>query len=106
MLDEGKFKMKDSIFTHDRTDPLKLYPTTNLLRCKRYLGLYGTQFKTKCTFQPHPRNNQTKRLMIMTATQQKNIIILSQVNSMYDLLDLAGPFTVREAKNRKTKPKN
>ena len=34
LLDEGNFKMKEWIFTHDRTDHSKLYPTTNPLQKK------------------------------------------------------------------------
>ena len=104
ILDKGGFKMKDWIYSRDSipTDE-KIIPTPT----EKVLGIIWSpshdefHFKVKLNLTPKKKRKKTQQ-----RTQSENIIssiseqltkraILSQVNSIYDPLGLAGPFTIR-----------
>ena len=98
LLDEGNFKMKEWIFTHDRTDLLKTIPNDKSSATEKVLGVVWNPVQDEFVYKMHLRTTPKKQRDKKTydvANNPTKRIILSQVNSIYDPLDLAGPFTVR-----------
>jgi len=100
--------MKEWIFTHDGTDQTKTLTVPNdaSTATEKVLGvvwnLMHDEFEYKVQLKTVAKNNKTTRVQSDTKQQKCfcdiNItkrIILSQVNSIYDPLGLAGPFTIR-----------
>ena len=98
LLDEGNFKMKEWIFTHNRTDLLKTIPNDKSSSTKKVLGVVRNPVQDEFGYKMHlrttPKKQRNKRIHDDASNPTKRII-LSQVNSIYDPLGLAGPFTVR-----------
>ena len=98
LLDEGNLKMKEWIFTHDRTDLLKTIPNDKSSTTEKVLGVVWNPVQDEFIYKMHLRNTSKKQPNEKTHDNDSNPtkrIILSQVNSIYDPLRLAGPFTVR-----------
>ena len=97
LLDEGNFKMKEWIFTHDRTDLLKTIPNDKS-STEKVLGVVWNPVQDEFVYKIHLRTTSKNKRNGKTyddASNPTKRIILSQVNSIYDPLGLAGPFTVR-----------
>ena len=97
LLDEGNFKMKDWIFTHDRTDLLKTIPNDKS-STEKVLGVVWNPVQYEFVYKIHlltTSKNKRNGKTYDDASNPTKRIILSQVNSIYDPLGLAGPFTVR-----------
>ena len=98
LLDEGNFKMKEWIFTHDRIDILKTIPNDKSSNTKKVLGVVWNPVQDEFVYKMHIRTTSKKKPNDNTHDNNSNPtkkIILSQVNSIYDPLGLTGPFTVR-----------
>lgn len=98
LLDKGNFKMKEWIFTHDRTDLLKTIPNDKSCTTEKVLGVVWNPVQDEFVYKMHLRTTSKKTRNGKTHDNANNPtkrIILSQVNSIYDPLGLAGPFTVR-----------
>ena len=98
LLDEGNFKMKEWIFTPDRTDLFKTIPTNKSSTTEKVLGVVWNPVQDEFVYKVHLQTTFKKQLNKKTHDHDSNptkIIILSQVNSIYDALGLAGPFTFR-----------
>ena len=108
LLEEGSFKIKEWIFTNDGTDQTKTLtlPNDASTATEKVLGVvwnpmqdefeYKVQLKiaAKKNKKTHVQSDtQDQRFLDNTNTTKR--IILSQVNSIYDPLGLAGPFTIR-----------
>ena len=108
LLEEGSFKIKEWIFTNDGTDQTKTLtlPNDASTATEKVLGVvwnpmqdefeYKVQLKiaAKKNKETHVQSDtQDQRFLDNTNTTKR--IILSQVNSIYDPLGLAGPFTIR-----------
>ena len=90
--------MKECIFTHDRTDLLKTIPNDKSSSTEKVLGVVWNPVRDEFVYKMHLRNTSKKQPNEKTHDNDSNPakrIILSQVNSIYDPLGLAGPFTVR-----------
>ena len=97
LLHEGNFKMKEWIFTHDRTDLLKAIPNDKS-STEKVLGVVWNPVQDEFVYKIHLRTTSKNKRNGKTyddASNPTKRIILSQVNSIYDPLGLAGPFTVR-----------
>ena len=104
ILDKGGFKMKEWIYSRDSiTSDEEIMPTPT----EKVLGITWSpsddefHFKVKLNFVPK-RNKRKKQQHIQSENISSSIpeqltkrVILSQVNSIYDPLGLAGPFTIR-----------
>ena len=98
LLDKGNFKMREWIFTHDRTDLLKTIPNDKSCTTEKVLGVVWNPVQDEFVYKMHLRITSKKTQNGKTHDNANNPtkrIILSQVNSIYDPLGLAGPFTVR-----------
>ncbi|XP_068713032.1 uncharacterized protein [Montipora foliosa] len=98
LLDEGNFKMKEWIFTHDRIDILKPIPNDKSSNSEKVLGVVWNPVQDEFVYKMHLRTTSKKKPNDKTHDNDSNPtkrIILSQVNSIYDPLGLTGPFTVR-----------
>ena len=104
LIIKGRFKLKEWIFSRDSSNSKKSLPNESNVAIKKVLGVYWDLindhlcFSAKLNFfstrkrrvQKDNSNNNSK--LILPFMKQ---MILSKVNSMYDPLGLAGPFTVR-----------
>ncbi|XP_068756184.1 uncharacterized protein [Montipora capricornis] len=98
LLDEGNFKMKEWMFTHDRIDILKTIPSDKSSNTEKVLGVVWNPVQDEFVYKMHLRTTSMKKPNDKTHDNDSNPtkrIILSQVNSIYDPLGLTGPFTVR-----------
>ena len=108
LLNEGSFKMKEWIFTHYSKEPSKTLtiPTDVSSQTEKVLGVawnpiqddfeYKVQLRTTAKGKRKSRiQSNANKLGEIDADNPTKRIILSQVNSIYDPLGLAGPFTVR-----------
>ena len=90
--------MKEWIFTHDRTDLLNTIPNNTSSTTEKVLGVVWRPVQDEFVYKMHLRTTPKKQRNEMTHDDAINLtktITLSQVNSIYDSLGLAGPFTVR-----------
>ena len=104
ILDKGGFKIKEWIYSrYSITTDEEIMPTPT----EKVLGITWSpshdefHFKVKLNFVPK-RNKRKKQQHIQSENISSSIpeqltkrVILSQVNSIYDPLGLAGPFTIR-----------
>lgn len=91
-------KMKEWIFTHDRTDLLKTIPNDKSSTKEKVLGVVWNPVQDEFVYKIHLRTTPKKKQNGKThddASNPTKRIILSQANSIYDPLGLAHPFTVR-----------
>ena len=108
LLNEGSFKMKEWIFTHDSKEPCKTLtiPTDVSSQTEKVLGVVWNpikgDFEYKVQLRTTAKGKKKSRIQLnanklgeIDADNPTKRIILSQVNSIYDPLGLAGPFTVR-----------
>ena len=89
LLDEGNFKLKKWIFTHDRTDLLKTVPNDKSSTMEKVLGVVWNpvqdEFVYKMNLQTTSKKKQNGKTRDDANTPTKRII-LSQTNSIYDPL--------------------
>ena len=95
LLDEGNFKMKEWIFTHDRTDLLKTISKDKSSTTEKVLGVVWNLVQDEFVYKMHLRTTPKEKRNQKTQDDANNPtkkIILLQVNSIHDPLGLAGPF--------------
>lgn len=104
LIIKGGFELKEWIFSRDSGNSKKYLPNESNVATEKVLGVNWDPindhlcFSAKLNFfsnrkrgvQKDNPNNDSKLTPSLT-----KLMILSQVNSMYDPLGLAGPFTVR-----------
>ena len=104
LLNEGSFKMKEWIFTHDSKEPSKTLTIPTDVS-SQVLGVFWNPIKDDFEYKVQLRTtakgkkksrilSNANKLGEIDADNPTKRIILSQVNSIYDSLGLAGPFTV------------
>jgi len=110
LLDKGRFKLKEWTYSEDRLSRHEpMIPMEQSTATEKVLGVVwdpirdNFQFKVKLSFSPKKKATHTQRNVTSTDIQPicsvsevlTKRMILSQVNSIYDPLVLAGPYTVR-----------
>jgi len=105
ILSNRNFKIKEWIYSHDNIAPdQELIPTDMKTAHEKVLGVVwnpitdNVYFKVKLNITPKSKKRCPKQNQGTTTNASKTLtkrIILSQVNSVYDPLELAGPLTVR-----------
>ena len=105
ILSYGNFKIKEWIYSHDKTAPDQdLIPTNTKTAHEKVLGIVWNPitdnfcFKINLNVTPKGKKRRPKQNQDTTTNTSKILtkrIILSQVNSVYDPLGLASPLTVR-----------
>ena len=108
LIDKGGFKVKGWIFSGERdSKDAMLVPNDKNAATEKVLGVAWNPvedkfcFKVKLNFSERKKKLRTEPYIELHQLQEKipqvltKRMILSQVNSIYDPLGLAGPFTVR-----------
>nr|XP_058940528.1 uncharacterized protein LOC131768833 [Pocillopora verrucosa] len=102
ILEKGGFKMKEWIYSDDQLaseETILPSPTEKVLGITWSPSTDQLQFKVKMSLSPKKKRKTTHPILENSISNLLESLtkraILSQVNSIYDPLGLAGPFTIR-----------
>ena len=102
VLEKGGFKMKEWIYSDDQLaseESILPSPTEKVLGITWSPSTDQLQFKVKMSLSPKKKRKTTHPILENSISNLLESLtkraILSQVNSIYDPLGLAGPFTIR-----------
>ena len=104
LIIKGGFKLKEWIFSRDSSNGKMSIPNESNVATQKVLGVNWDPIKDHLCFSAKPNffSNRKRKVQKDNPNNDSKLtppltkrMILSQVNSMYDPLGLAGPFTVR-----------